>query len=477
MFRQRVHVLSVLAAVLIFAGIGWASRNSGGTYSLPAGNPVVTGTVITSTWANTTLSDIKNEITNSLDRQGRGGMLAPLQLTNGTAAAPSLTFTSEPSSGLYRAGAGDERFSVLTTDVWKWATAANQSLVPLTVTGRTTTTDLTVTGTSAALAVVSTTANLRGLSVIGGSAAPGIVTVGGATSGRGISASGGAPNGLGIYAAGVGTGVGVYGEGGASAGWGGDFYGGATSGGGIRATGGAPNGLGVTAQGDGTGAGGDFTGGDSAGAGVVGRGGTGNSLGGSFAGSGSGYGALFVGGVNGGGIATSAGTASTGAVRTAGITLPNGDIDLNGTVAPSATTDMSNRLGPTSFAKVWATLNVSGGVATVEDGLNVSSASVTETDFLGALGQGNDTVVINFASAFANTTYAVLATSIGTGLCSPFVIARSTTSVSIAFKAPYASSPWTTSGISYCASVAIPSVYNGALPTLGRFSILVLGAQ
>ncbi|CAB5217704.1 hypothetical protein UFOVP202_1, partial [uncultured Caudovirales phage] len=28
------------------------SRNGSGTYNLPAGNPVVTGTTITSSWAN-----------------------------------------------------------------------------------------------------------------------------------------------------------------------------------------------------------------------------------------------------------------------------------------------------------------------------------------------------------------------------------------------------------------------------------------
>ena len=50
-------------------------RDAGGNYTLPGGNPVVTGTVITSTWANPTMSDIANEITNSLSRNGQGGML------------------------------------------------------------------------------------------------------------------------------------------------------------------------------------------------------------------------------------------------------------------------------------------------------------------------------------------------------------------------------------------------------------------
>jgi len=47
------------------------SRNGSGTYSLPAGNPVVTGTTITSTWANTTLADISNALTGSLASDGQ----------------------------------------------------------------------------------------------------------------------------------------------------------------------------------------------------------------------------------------------------------------------------------------------------------------------------------------------------------------------------------------------------------------------
>jgi hypothetical protein len=47
------------------------SRNGSGVYTLPAGNPVVTLTQISSTWANNTLSDIATEITNSIDKSGR----------------------------------------------------------------------------------------------------------------------------------------------------------------------------------------------------------------------------------------------------------------------------------------------------------------------------------------------------------------------------------------------------------------------
>jgi hypothetical protein len=46
-------------------------RNGSGTYTLPIGNPVVTGTTISSTWANNTLTDISNALTGSLSADGQ----------------------------------------------------------------------------------------------------------------------------------------------------------------------------------------------------------------------------------------------------------------------------------------------------------------------------------------------------------------------------------------------------------------------
>jgi len=82
-------------------------RNGSGTYSLPAGNPVVAGDVIEAAWANTTLSDVANELTNSLSRNGNGGMLAPFRVADGSVSAPGLGFTNETNTGLYRAGSGE----------------------------------------------------------------------------------------------------------------------------------------------------------------------------------------------------------------------------------------------------------------------------------------------------------------------------------------------------------------------------------
>jgi hypothetical protein len=64
------------------------SRNGSGVYSLPAGNPVVTGTAISSTWANNTLSDIASALTGSLAADGQTSLTGNLNF--GTNKASNL---------------------------------------------------------------------------------------------------------------------------------------------------------------------------------------------------------------------------------------------------------------------------------------------------------------------------------------------------------------------------------------------------
>ncbi|GAF72642.1 unnamed protein product, partial [marine sediment metagenome] len=54
-------------------------RDGSGNYTLPSGNPVVSGTLITPSWANPTMSDLGNEMTDSLSRSGKGGMTVAFQ--------------------------------------------------------------------------------------------------------------------------------------------------------------------------------------------------------------------------------------------------------------------------------------------------------------------------------------------------------------------------------------------------------------
>ena len=76
------------------------SRNGSGTYSLPAGNPVVTGTTISSTWANNTMNDLAAALTDSVAADGQTPMTGNLDLNThkivnlvaGSAAGDAIEF-------------------------------------------------------------------------------------------------------------------------------------------------------------------------------------------------------------------------------------------------------------------------------------------------------------------------------------------------------------------------------------------------
>ncbi len=91
-------------------------RDANGNYTLPSGNPVVTNTVIQSTWANDTMSDLANEMQDSLSRSGKGALTAPLGVVDKSGSVPGLNFQSEPTSGLKKEATGDVRVQVAGQD-------------------------------------------------------------------------------------------------------------------------------------------------------------------------------------------------------------------------------------------------------------------------------------------------------------------------------------------------------------------------
>ena len=76
------------------------SRNGSGIYNLPTGNPVVTGTTITSNWANTTLSDLATAMTGSIAADGQTPVTGNIQMggnkitgmADGTSANDAVNF-------------------------------------------------------------------------------------------------------------------------------------------------------------------------------------------------------------------------------------------------------------------------------------------------------------------------------------------------------------------------------------------------
>jgi hypothetical protein len=139
--------------------------NGSGTYNLPAGNPVVTGTTISSSTTNTTNSDIATALTNCITRDGQSTPSANLPmnakkltgLAAGTSAGDSVryeqvvlsaslgtnvaTFLATPSSANLAAaltdetGSGANVFATSPTLVTPTITGYTESVVTLATSG------------------------------------------------------------------------------------------------------------------------------------------------------------------------------------------------------------------------------------------------------------------------------------------------------------------------------------------------------
>lgn len=133
------------------------SRNGSGTYSIP--NTYSDGQAITASIVNGNFSDIATELTNSVAKDGQSTMTGPLKASNGTVAAPSITFGADTDTGLYRKGAnnpaiaagGADVVDITTTGVAVTGTLSATGAASvggnLTVTGNASVTNLTASGT------------------------------------------------------------------------------------------------------------------------------------------------------------------------------------------------------------------------------------------------------------------------------------------------------------------------------------------
>jgi len=157
------------------------------------------------------------------------------------------------------------------------------------------------------------------------------------------------------------TGIGVYGQGGATSGYGGDFVGGGTSSAAVRATGGGPNGNAIEAVAPGSGlalkATGAISTNDSVYADVVLR----------------------------------AGTSST-------CTMRSNRVEFDGVTHPASNASIKHQVRPINTPRVWATIVTDGaGNVSVLDGVGVASAAISGT-----------AIVVTFTDAFTDNKYAVL---------------------------------------------------------------------
>lgn len=225
--RPRLGTYIVLAGLTLgvaastFIPRVLASRNGSGTYTLPAGNPVVSGTAINPTVHNATMSDIATALTGSIATDGSSYMSAPLRCSSGTVGAPSLTFSADTDTGLYRIGANNPGMSAGGVKVQEWSATGSTFPLTMTVTGTAThsgASTLTGLATFSDGIVVSapSTANRKGIDSTGNGTGDGIYGTGGATDGRGGTFFGGGSNGPGLAGTGIGTAYGVAGVGGAT---------------------------------------------------------------------------------------------------------------------------------------------------------------------------------------------------------------------------------------------------------------------
>ena len=187
------------------------SRNSSGTYSLTAGQPVVTGTTISSSTFNTLASDLATEMTDSLSRSNKGGMLAPLSLTNGTVGLPSLTFINDTTTGLYRVGLADIGFAISGVKVHEWTATAETIVQPLTCSGTATVTGaFTASSTAAVIGDFAVATNKFTVTAASGNTlVAGTLTVTGTVASGAITATATAGNVPGIIGTGNGTANGI----------------------------------------------------------------------------------------------------------------------------------------------------------------------------------------------------------------------------------------------------------------------------
>ena len=105
--------------------------NGSGTYVLPSGQPVSSGTSILASVFNTLTADLSNALNLCVTRDGQGTFTGQSKFFDGTVTAPGISYNAESSTGFYRASAGVLAISILGVQVANIA-ATGLTLTPTT---------------------------------------------------------------------------------------------------------------------------------------------------------------------------------------------------------------------------------------------------------------------------------------------------------------------------------------------------------
>lgn len=98
-------------------------RAGDGTYTLPSNTvaPAVAGTIIDASDFNDVLNDLAAEMTDSLSRNGDGGMNVALPFAGGDAAAPGITFVGDLDTGIFSDVANEVGVTAGATEVTRFS--------------------------------------------------------------------------------------------------------------------------------------------------------------------------------------------------------------------------------------------------------------------------------------------------------------------------------------------------------------------
>lgn len=143
--------------------------NGSGTYNLPAGNPVVTGTTISSSTTNTTNSDIATALTNCITRDGQSTPSANLPmnakkltgLAAGTTAGDSVRYEQiQYINSVASAGTSGQVLTSAGTGAPTWTTPTSPAGTYLALAGGTMTGSLTLDAYTEKVATLATSGTI-----------------------------------------------------------------------------------------------------------------------------------------------------------------------------------------------------------------------------------------------------------------------------------------------------------------------------
>lgn len=142
------------------------SRNGSGTFLTPSA-AFISGTKLVATPVNLNFADIATALTMSISADGQTPITAPIQFSNGVAAAPGVTFAGDKTTGHYLPTAGQLGFAVSGASAGVWSTSglASATFASTAISSPTLAGTVTITSTTFTYGTGSAAAQLLGMAM------------------------------------------------------------------------------------------------------------------------------------------------------------------------------------------------------------------------------------------------------------------------------------------------------------------------